>query len=127
MFATSELFGKFHTPRKSVRATAASLRPKNLHQMEEVCDAWMAPMWLAPNAAGSNSRQRVDTPKLTFLTFLSQTMTPGASCRGAVRQVQAYYQSQPVPGERIFGFYSALAQLLKLGLDEWHLVRAQLM
>src|ERR1035441_4586662 len=99
MFATSELFGKFHTPRKSVRATAASLRPKNLHQMEEVCDAWMAPMWLAPNAAGSNSRQRVDTPKLTFLTFLSQTMTPGASCRGAVRQVQAYYQSQPVRSE----------------------------
>lgn len=96
MFATAELFGAFHTPRKSVRTMAAALRHKTLHQMEVLCDAWIAPAGLAPNATGRNSRQRIYTPKLTFLTFLSQTMTPGASCRAAVRQVQAYYQSQPV-------------------------------
>jgi hypothetical protein len=97
MFATAELLGRFHTARKSVRAAAAALRPENLHQMEAVCDAWLAPAALAPNAAGPGSRRRVYTPKLTFLTFLAQILTPGASGRAAVRQVQAYYQSQPVP------------------------------
>jgi hypothetical protein len=98
MFTTTELFGKIHTSfQKSVRAAGAALRQKNLHQMEAVCAHWFAPSRLAPNPAGHHSRQRVYTPKLTFLTFLSQTMTPGASCRAAVRQVQAYYQSQPVP------------------------------
>ena len=96
MFATTELFGPFHTPRKALRALTATLRQKNLHQMEAVCDAWIAPTRLAPKAAGCNSRQRIYTPKLTFLTFLSQTLTPGASCRTAVRQVKAYYQSQPL-------------------------------
>jgi transposase len=96
MFATSELFGKFHTSGKSVRAMTATLGQKNLHQMETVCDAWIAPTRLA-NVAGGHGRRRVYTPKLTFLTFLSQTMTPGASCRAAVRQVQAHYQCQPVP------------------------------
>jgi len=95
MFTTTELLGRFHTSRKSLRATTATLRHKNLHQMEAVCDAWIAPARLAPGAAGPHSRQRIYTPKLTFLTFLSQTLTPGASCRAAVRQVQAYYQSQP--------------------------------
>ena len=98
MFTTTELLGKFHTSsKKPLHALTAVLRRKNLHQMEALCDPWIAPSRLAPSPAGDHSRQRVYTPKLTFLTFLSQTMTPGASCRSAVRQVQAYYQSQTVP------------------------------
>jgi hypothetical protein len=94
MFATAELLGKFHSARKSVRAAVAALRRKNLHQMEAVCDAGIDPALLA---TGPKRRQRVFTPKLTFLTFLSQVMTPGASGRAATRQAQGYYLSQPVP------------------------------
>jgi len=98
MFATTELLGRFHTRKNSVRA---ALRRKNLQQMETVCDAWippasLAPARLAPHPAGDH-RDRVYPPKLTFLAFLAQTLTPGASCRAAVRKVQAFYQSQPVP------------------------------
>ena len=97
MFTTAELLGRFHSPRKPLRATLHRLRHKNLHQMEALCAPWIPAARLAPTEAGLNSRQRVYTPKLTFLTFLSQILTPGASCRAAVRQVQAYYQGQPTP------------------------------
>lgn len=102
MFTTTELFGRIHTARKSVGAAVATLRRKTLHQIETVCDAWIAPASrtpakLAPNPKGAPRRKRVYTPELTFLTFLGQTLNSGASCRGAVRQVQSYYLSQPVP------------------------------
>lgn len=97
MYTTAELFGKFHSPRKSVRAAAAALRRQSLHQMEAVCAGWIPPAQWASPATGAHSRQRIYTYPITFLTFLAQTLTPGTSCRGAVRQVQAYYQNQPVP------------------------------
>ena len=97
MFTTSELFGKFHSLRKTLRSTLGPLRRHTLHQMEAVCDVWIPAERLAPNQAGLNSRQRIYTPKLTFLTFLSQVLHPGASCRKAVREVQNYYLLQPEP------------------------------
>jgi hypothetical protein len=98
MFTTAELFGKFHSPRKpkSLGAAAAALRRQSLHQMEALCAPWLTAR-LEPAAAGPHSRQRVYTGKVTFLTFLAQTLTPGTSCREAVRQVQNYYLHQPQP------------------------------
>jgi hypothetical protein len=97
MFVTTELFGKFHSTKKTLRITTTALRQKNLHHMEALCTQWIGATRLAPRATGRHSRQRLYTAKLTFLTFLAQTLNPGASCRAAVRQLQAYYQSQPQP------------------------------
>lgn len=97
MFATSDLFGKFHSPRKPLRSGLSALRRHSLLEMEAVCDAYIPPERLAPSSQGVNSRERVYTPRLTFLAFLSQVMDPGSSCRKAVREVQSYCIHQPEP------------------------------
>ena len=97
MFTTSELFGKFHSTRKPLRSGLGSLRRHNLLEMEAVCDTWIPAVRLATSREGLNSRERIYTPKLTFLTFLSQIMNPASSCRKAVREVQSYYLHQPEP------------------------------
>ena len=94
MYTTSELFGKFHSPLKH---TAQALRRQPLHHLESVLNGRLDSALLAPNPDKVNSRQRHYTPKLTFLAFLDQTLTPDSSCRRAVRQVRAYYQLQPNP------------------------------
>ena len=76
MFATAPLFGRFHSPLKDV---AQSLRRRPLHHLETLCAHRLAPALLEPNAAGDNCRQRVFTPKLTFLTFLDQVLNPDSS------------------------------------------------
>ena len=97
MFTTTELFGKIHSPRKAVARVRADLRRKNLHQIETLCETWISSARLAPNPEGLNSRQRIYTPKLTFLTFLAQILTPATSCRESARQVKSYYQLDPEP------------------------------
>jgi hypothetical protein len=95
MFTTAPLFGKFHSPLKDAAQPLQPQRP--LHHLESLCGPWLPPALLAPNESGDNSRQRIFTPKLTFLAFLDQILHPGSSCRKAVRQIQAYYQSLPHP------------------------------
>jgi hypothetical protein len=97
MFTTCELFGRFHSPRKPVAQTLGSLRRRHLHQIETLCDTWIPAARLAPAETGLNSRQRVYTPKLTFMTFLTQVMRPGDSCRKAALEVHNYYLRQPEP------------------------------
>jgi len=95
MFTTAPLFGKFHSPLKDAARSLQRQRP--LHHLESLCAAWIDPSLLAPNQEQANSRERLYTPKLTFLTFLDQVLHPGSPCRNAVRQVQGYYQSLPHP------------------------------
>jgi hypothetical protein len=94
MFTTAELFGKFHSPLKE---TAQPLRRQPLHHLESLLADRLDPALLAPNPDKTNSRERLYTPKLSFLAFLDQTLNPDASCREAVRQIRAYYQQQPDP------------------------------
>jgi hypothetical protein len=89
MFTTAELFGKFHSPLKSA---LRPLRQQTLHHLENLCAQRMDPALLAPN---EGERQRIYTPRLTFLSFLDQVLNPGTACRRAVDQIKAYYQSQP--------------------------------
>lgn len=91
MFATAPLFGPFHSPFKK---HLPPLRGQPLHHLESLCADRIDPALLAPNAT---ERERIYTPKLTFLAFLDQVLNPGASCRRAVDQIKAYYQSQPQP------------------------------
>lgn len=124
MFTTAELFGKFHSPRKPLRSSLDSLRRRNLQQMETLCDVWIPAARLAPNPAGLNSRQRIYTPKLTFLTFLSQVLNPSASCRKAVREVQNYYLFQPEPVHVSYDSSPYCQARARLDLDNLSAIRA---
>lgn len=95
MFTTAPLLGKFHSP--LANAAQPLQRQNPLHQLESLCSAWIDPALLATNPDKANSRLRIYTPKLTFMTFLDQVLHPGSACEDAVRQVQAYYQSLPSP------------------------------
>ncbi len=92
MFTTAPLFGRFHSPLKD---PVQSLRRRPLHHLETLCAERINPALLAPHPSGVNSRERLYTPKLTFLAFLDQILNPGASCRSAVDQIIASYQSLP--------------------------------
>ena len=94
MFTTAPLFGKFHSPLKEA---ARPLLRQPLHHLESVVDDRIPPAMLGPNPDKENSRQCLYFPKLTFLAFLDQTLSPDSSCREAVRQVRSYYQMQPDP------------------------------
>lgn len=91
MFTTAPLFGRFHSPFKK---TLPSLRGQPLHHLESLCADRIAPALLAPN---DTERERIFTPRLTFLTFLDQVLNPGSSCRNALDQIKTYYQSLPAP------------------------------
>src|SRR5260370_20711608 len=93
MFTTLPLFAKFHSP---LHQAGRALRRRPLHQLESLC-AQRIDSRLQPNATGHNSRQRIYTPRLSFLAFLDQTLDPDSSCRSAVDQILAYYQSLPYP------------------------------
>lgn len=91
MFTTALLFGRFHSSFKKINA---ALRQQPLHHLESLCADRITPDLLACN---DTDRERIFTPKLTFLSFLDQVLNPGSSCRSALNQIKAYYQSQPDP------------------------------
>ena len=94
VFTTAPLFGKFHSP---LQDAGLALRRRPLHHLESLCAQRLDPLLLQPNEAGDNSRERIYTPRLTFLAFLDQTLDPDSSCRSAVDQILSYYQSLPHP------------------------------
>ena len=67
----------------------ANATPPILHQLEALFTPWIARHWLSPTDDGPGSRQRAWPLRLTFWTFLAQVLSPGSSCRSAVRQAQA--------------------------------------
>jgi hypothetical protein len=95
MYTTTELFGKIHTSKKPLAVARDGLRRQPLSQLEALCDRKFPGGWAALNPDKANSRERVYTPKTTGLAFLSQILSPGSSCREAVRQVQGAYALLP--------------------------------
>src|SRR5689334_14189691 len=91
MFTTAPLFGRFHSP---LNQAATPLRQQPLHHLLQ---GRLDPALLDLNPEKANSRHGTYFPQLTFLSFLDQTLNPDSSCRGAVRQIMAYYQKQPAP------------------------------
>jgi len=94
MFTTAPLFGRFHSPLKQA---ATPLRQQPLHHLQNILQGRLDPALLDLNPQKANSRHGLYFPELTFLGFLDQTLNPDCSCRGAVRQIMAYYQKQPNP------------------------------
>ena len=107
MFTTAPLFGKFHSP---LHKTLQPLRGQPLHHLETLLAGRITPALLAPN---NGERERIFTPKLTFLAFLDQVLNPGASCRNALNQIKSHHQSQPNPpriGANTSGYCQARAR-----------------
>jgi hypothetical protein len=91
MFATAELFGRFHSAKASLdktRQRTSAAAPQELEQLFAAC----LPAGLLSQAdEGPNSRERVFSVRVTFWTFLWQVLNPGSSTRSAVRKVMAWF------------------------------------
>ena len=65
------------------------LRQHSLHQLDLLLAPLLPAGLLSQTDEGLNSRDRVYSVRVTFWAFLWQVLTPGASCRSAVRKVMA--------------------------------------
>jgi hypothetical protein len=72
-----------------------------LHQLEALFERFLPHHTLCPTEEGPCSRQRRWSLRLTFWTFLAQVLSPGSTCRAAVRQAQAQarLEGRPVPAD----------------------------
>jgi len=70
------------------------LRQLPLPQLQALLEPLLPNHLLCPSEDGPHSRQRFFSFSRTFLGFLWQVLNPGASCRLALRQIQACAQSQ---------------------------------
>ena len=93
MFTTAELFGRFHSPRKRLRQELA----RTPQELELLFGSCLPAGLLSQTDEGRNSRDRVYSVRVTFWTFLWQVLTPGASCRSAVRKVMAGFAFLGLP------------------------------
>ena len=92
MFTTSDLFGKFHSPRHSLPSARARL-PRSPNELATLFKDWFPAHWLSPTEQGPNSRQRLYSLAVTFWTFLWQVLNPGSPCSDAVGKVIAWLAS----------------------------------
>src|SRR3954470_15147356 len=100
MFITTELFGKFHSPKAPLRLNRARLDNAPPQELEQLFQSCLPAGLLAQAEEGPHSRDRVYSLSLTFWTFLWQTLHR-ASCRSAVRKLMAWFalRHRPVPSE----------------------------
>ncbi len=89
MFTTSDLFGRFHSPRDPRRH--AQIQAAAPHELEQLFGSQLPPGLLSATEEGPNSRKRVYSVSVTFWTFLWQCLHPGSACRHAVRHVIAWF------------------------------------
>ena len=93
MLTTTDLFGKFHSPRQPLAAAKAQL-PSSPNELARLFKDAFPAHWLSPTEEGPNSRQRIFSLRLTFWTFLWQVLTPGSPCADAVLKVVAWWASR---------------------------------
>lgn len=84
-----------------------------LHQLEGLFSRWLPRHRLCPTEEGPCSRQRQWSLRLTFWTFLAQVLSPGSSCRAALRQAQAQarLEGRPVPADEDSAYCQARRRL----------------
>jgi hypothetical protein len=82
---------------------------------------------LAASDVGTNSRERVFTPQVTFWAFVAQILSPGSSCREIVRRVEAWWQHGMRENVNLSGSSSAYCQArARLNPDALELVSGHL-
>jgi len=90
MFTTTELLGRFHSPKAPLRQVRDRLNSAAPPELEQLFKACLPAGLLAQADEGPNSRERVYSVAVTFWTFLWQVLNR-ASCRSAVRKVMAWF------------------------------------
>jgi hypothetical protein len=107
----SALAGQFH----DVRAHSGSA----LHQFEALFAPWVPAWRLAPQDAGTHSRNRLWPLRLVFWTFLWQVAQAGSSCREAIHQARSLCEGQghPLPPDKTSPYCQARAGLPLERLD----------
>ena len=108
------LFGK-----APVSALQERLRPSpqipSISHYQELFGKLVPKELLAAQPRGTNSRQRIFSPALTFWSFLGQVLEPGSSCRDALRQLNAWWQwhcpTRGLPSHDTSGYCQARARL----------------
>lgn len=70
------------------------LRQVPLFRLQMLLESLLPSYLLCPSDEGHHSRERLFSFSRTFLGFLWQVLNPGASCRQALRQIQATAQAQ---------------------------------
>jgi hypothetical protein len=104
-----------------LRAQSEQWRQSALSRLCEIFGPWLPATLLAPTVKGINSRQRAYPLNLTFWAFLSQVLSPGASCREIVRKVQAWYAPQgQTPDSGTSAYCQARSRLPLARLTELH-------
>jgi len=92
MFTTTDLFGRFHSPRHRLPAARAQL-PASPNELAKLFQNRFPAHWLSAADQGPNSRERLYTLAVTFWTFLWQVLHPGSPCSDAVCKVIAWLAS----------------------------------
>lgn len=81
------LFGRPAAP----VAGQLSRRAASLEDLYDLFGHLFGDKLLEVEEKGTNSRERLFSPKTTFWAFVSQVLSPGSSCREAVRRVEAWW------------------------------------
>lgn len=97
MFATTELFGRIHSPKAPLRQTRQSMAGASIHVLERLFKDHFPAGLLSQSDEGDNSRDRVFSRRVTFWTFLWQTLNPGSSCRSALLKVKSWFEFLGLP------------------------------
>jgi hypothetical protein len=82
------LFGS--VPRSAIEKLRRHLQFSSLSQLQEAFGSFIPDTLLSCSRKGTNSRNRLFSPKVTFWAFLAQVLSPGCPCREIVRKVQAW-------------------------------------
>src|SRR6266446_5583235 len=115
----SDFFTPFFLPWRARLSAARRALPSAdcgrpiLHQLQGLFGRWLPAHTLCPTKTGPCSRQRRWPLGLTFWTFLAQVLSPGSSCRAAVRQAQAHarLEDRPVPADEDSAYCQARVRL----------------
>ena len=113
MKTTTPFFPAWRARLAPLKATARHLRAQPLPQLHGLFGSWIPEAALAQETAGLNSRERKFPLRLTFWAFLGQILSPGTSCREAVRQILALFclAGQELADEQNSGFCLARKRL----------------
>lgn len=103
------LFGR--PARQAAAAFARTARLGSLEELYALCGEFLPQALLAPAPSGTNSRQRIFTPQVTFWAFVAQVLGgPRAACRDVVRQVEAWWRWGQGHAARLSASTSAYCQ-----------------
>lgn len=120
------LFGR--PARQAAAAFAHTARLGSLEDLYALCGEFLPQVLLAPTPGGTNGRQRVFSPQVTFWAFVAQVLGgPRAACREVVRRVEAWWRWGQAHAARLSASTSAYCQARsRLDLDTLELINHHL-